>query len=77
MKLRHKTTKLECTSQGFNIHSINEIIIGSNNGELDSDYIRNFEVWLEKQNKWIDLNQAFRDGFIEVDEYHSNFWEKK
>lgn len=75
MKLRHKHSGEPCESEKFNIYSVHEIIVtwGDN---YDSDYIKNYDCYLTKIDQWMDLCQAFKEGYIETDEYNIYFHEK-
>lgn len=52
MKVRHKKNRHIGFSEKFNEHGLGEIIIGFDDGEMDSDYISNYDVmltqWLPK-----------------------------
>jgi len=48
MKVRHKTNKHLGISEKFNEHGMGEIIVGFDDGDMDSDYISNYEVIIEK-----------------------------
>ncbi len=53
MKLRSKTNPNNlASSSSFNVHGLGEIIVGfPNDGGMDSDYITNYEVYLEKSHQ--------------------------
>lgn len=83
MKVRHKKSGCLGHSNKFNIHSLNEIIVGfddDENGEpmgADSDFIRNYEVFLEKTQQWKCMSQAFKDHDLITDNYNERFFEPK
>jgi len=74
MKLRLKDNHVECFSNRFNIQSIGEIVVCFDDG-MDSDYIKNYEAWLEKSNQWKCLSQAFKDRDVIIDNYNTYFFE--
>jgi len=59
----------------FNTHSINEIIVYFFDGSADSDFIKEYDVWLEKRQEWKDLNKAFQDKDVITDTYNTSFFE--
>jgi len=77
MKLREKKTKKDCFSSNFNIHSLNEIIVGWPDGNRDSDYISNYDVWIEALSEWKDMRRAFRDKDIITNNYNDFFFEPR
>ena len=60
----------------FNIHTVSpqEIIVGFDNGEIDTDYMRNYEVLLSS-GEWKDAIQAYQDHDIITDNYNVRFFE--
>lgn len=82
MKVRHKEKGLLGFSNNFNTHSLDEIIIrfddinGENMG-ADSDYIYNYESFLEATQKWKDMRHAFQDHDLITDNYNTYFFESK
>lgn len=75
MKVRHKICGDIAYSGNFNIHSYNEIIVTLEEGDMDSDYIDNYEVFLNQKNEWKNLRQAFKDNDVITDNYNTRFFE--
>lgn len=80
MRVRDKKTGILGFSSRFNVHSINEIAVGyddedGNTRGMDSDYIHNYDVYLESKGAWKDLAQAFRDHDVITDNYNTKFFE--
>jgi len=75
MKVRNKTTRALGTSSTFNTHGMSEIIVGFQDDGMDSDYIKNYEVYLEVTKCWKDLSLAFRDRDVIIDNYNTKFFE--
>ena len=76
MKIRQKKTGLLGTSTKFNTHGLSEIIVMFRNpDDMDSDYIRNYDVYLESSKQWKDLAQAFKDKDVIIDNYNTRFFE--
>lgn len=78
MKLRKKD-KPEITgySDDFNEHSLNEIIVYFEDGDASSEYIRDYEVFLEKTSEWKDMNTAFDNRDLIPNNYNTAFSEPK
>jgi len=75
MKVRNKKTRALGFSSTFNIHGMSEIIVGFRDDGMDSDYIENYEVYLEATKCWKDLSLAFRDRDVVTDNYNTKFFE--
>ena len=74
MKLRRRVDGEICSGSRFNMHSLHEIVVYGGDW-CDTMYIREFDVWLEARQEWKDLQQAFRDHDVIVDNYNSRFFE--
>ena len=80
MKVRDKKSPdVIWFSDKFNIHAVCpvEIIIQNIDLGADSAYMRDFEVYLESQKKWVDMSQAFKDHSLINDSYNTYFFEPK
>lgn len=77
MQVKHKRTGAIGYSNQFNIHGLGEIIVGFQDGDMDSDYIKNYDVFLEKRGIWYDLAGAFLTHDIIIDNYNTIFFEPK
>jgi len=75
MKVRNKTNGALGTSSNFNVHGLSEIIVGFQDDGMDSDYIKNYEVYLEATKAWKDLALAFKDRDVIIDNYNTKFFE--
>ncbi len=74
MKVRTKTTKAEGTASDFNVNSIGEVVMYFAEGDADSMFIRELDVWIEP-NGWKDMSTAFLDHDIITDNYNVHFFE--
>ena len=77
MKVRHKETQVVWSSGSFNTHSVNEIIINHEELGSDSDFIINYDVWIEAKKVWMELRHAFKNKDIITDNYNRYFFEPK
>lgn len=76
MKLRRKGKPgSEACSSAFNIHGIGEIIVTFDDGSASSEFLRDYEVFLESKDEWKDLRQALKDHDVITDNYNSHFFE--
>jgi len=75
MKVRHKKGYTGISSK-FNTLALSEIIVYFDDDlGADSDFISNYDVYLESKNEWKDMKQAFRDHDIIEDNYATYFFE--
>lgn len=75
MKLRHKKTGALAYSSNFNMCSMSEIHVYFEDGDADSDFIPEYEAWIEAKKEWKCLSEAFRDRDVISDNYNSHFFE--
>lgn len=75
MKVRKIGTEAECTAINFNMVGIGEMIVYFPEGDASSEFIRDYEVWLEASQEWKNMNQAFRDHDLITDNYNVRFFE--
>ena len=75
MEVRNKKTQAIGFSSKFNVTGLGEIIIGFKDNGMDSDYISNYDVFLEARQEWKDTAQAFRDHDLITDNYNTIFFE--
>lgn len=66
MKIRHKESGGVATASNMNPHGLGEIIVWFADGSATSDYLKDYDVWL--QDGWVDMRQAFRDGRVKEGE---------
>jgi hypothetical protein len=74
-KIRSKKTGVIGSSSQFNVHGIGEIIVAYEDGDMDSCFIKDFDVFL--QNEWIDLSESFRNHLLITDNYNTIFFEPR
>jgi len=74
MKIRNKETKNIAWSDRFNEHGIDEIIVCFPDGDMSSEYIRDYEVQLSNDT-WVDMKKAFSDKDLITDNYDRYFLE--
>lgn len=78
MRLRDKKTgDTNWYSYGFNINSLNEIIVHHEEHGADSTYLSDWDVWLPQLQNWKDLKEAFADHDLITDNYNTHFFEPK
>ena len=74
MKVRVKTTKDEGFASNFNTSTVGEVVMHFTEGDADSMFIRELDVWIEP-NGWKDMSTAFKDRDIITDNYNVRFFE--
>ena len=74
MKIRHKENGWLGTASQFNMHGIGEMIVYLED-DCDSDFIRDYDVFLEATQQWKDMRQAFKDHDLINDNYNTCFFE--
>lgn len=76
MRVRMKD-KPEITgwSSSFNTHALSEIIVSYPEGDMSSEYIRDYEVFLGKTQEWKDMKEAFANKDLISDNYNTSFSE--
>lgn len=77
VKVRNKKTGALGHSSKFNMHGMSEIIVGFDEGDCDSAFISEYDVYLESKGKWKSMDDAFRDKDIITDNYNSEFREHR
>lgn len=63
-------------SRDFNTHSLSEVIVYYDDGDTDSEDMKNLEVWLSCQ-QWWPMSMAFKQRRLIPDNYYTNFREPK
>ena len=76
MKVRNKKTGCVGSANSFNLYSLSEIIVYFD-GVGDTDYISNYDVWLAKKKKWMDMNEALSNRSVITDNLSTHFFEPK
>jgi len=75
LRLKEKPEQL-CASNQFNVNSVNEIIvIYLPEGDTSSDFIKNYDVYLETLKDWKDMRQAFGDKDLIMNSHFTSFFE--
>lgn len=74
-RVRAKKTGALGSSSTFNVSALNEIIVGFETGDMDSDYITNYDVFVNGE--WKDMKQAFKDHDLITDNYNTGFFEPR
>ena len=77
MKVRDKKTGAIGSSNKFNLHAMSEIMVGFDDGDCDSAFISDYDVFLDTPKVWKPMNEAFRDKDIITDNYNSEFREPR
>ena len=75
MKVRNKKTGALGYSSKFNMHAMSEIIVYFDEGDCDSAFINDYDVYLESRMAWKSMGEAFGDKDIITDNYDSEFRE--
>ena len=70
--LRYKKTKIETSSNRFNLHSLNEVALPD-----DSCPINQLEVFLEATQEWKDMADAFHESALITDNHNTVFFEPR
>ena len=76
MKVRTKIAKDEGQASRFNTSTTDEVIMYFTEGDADSMFIRELDVWIEP-NGWKDMAAAFADHDIITDNHNTCFFEPK
>lgn len=78
MKVRDKEHTWTGFSSNFNTHGLGEVIVGfDDDGGMDSMFSSDLEVYLDYKNIWIDMNKAFEDNDLIIDNYNTCFREPR
>jgi len=75
MKVKNKETGTLGCSNEFNIHAISEIIVLSDEFDCSSEFIKDYEVFIESKTEWIDMSEAFSRKLILTDNLNTEFRE--
>ena len=59
----------------FNTHALSEVLMGFDDGDLDSMFVSDVEVYVEALKEWKSLSQAFKDHDVITDNYNTCFFE--
>lgn len=73
-QIRRKKTGEIGTSREFNTYAMSEILVYFDTW-MDTDFISEYDVFLEQSTKWKDLSQAMRDKDIITNNHNTRFFE--
>lgn len=59
----------------FNTHALGEVLMGFDDGDLDSMFVSDVEVYVEALKEWKPLSLAFKDHDVITDNYNTCFFE--
>jgi len=59
----------------FNTHALGEVLMGFDDGDLDSMFVSDVEVYVEALKEWKPLSFAFKDHDVITDNYNTCFFE--
>ena len=76
MKIRYKSTNSIGWASQFNLSALNEVIVMFDEGDADSAYVSDLDVYLPDKG-WKDMRAAFKDGDIETDDLNTCFFEAR
>ena len=76
VRFKSKPTVVEFTHK-FNVHGLGEVLVGFVDGDMDSVYIRDLEVFIEALDEWKSMSKAFEDSDIITDNYNTYIFEPK
>lgn len=62
-------------SSRFNTASVSEVVVGFDDGDQDSVYMRDLDVLIG--NDWVDMGEAFRRKLIVPDNHNERFGEPR
>jgi hypothetical protein len=75
MKIRNKDTESLGYSSEFNTNSISEIIVCYEGGDMSSEYISDYDVFVTSINTWMDMHQAFDEHLVIPNNENTRFGE--
>lgn len=76
MRVRRRGEREACGwSSEFNVHALGEVIVQFDEGDADSEFIRDYEVLTRRG--WVSLTAALSDGLLAVDDLNTRFYEPK
>ncbi len=75
MKVKNKNTGALGYSGKLNTHGLGEMIVYYEEGDCSSEYIKDYDAFIESENEWIDMGEAFQQNLIITDNYNVDFRE--
>ena len=61
----------------FNIHALFEVIMGFDEGDQDSVFGKDVEVFVEAKQSWMPLKEALASHDVITDNYNTTFFEPR
>ncbi len=74
MKIRKIDTEEIGESSEFNTSSLSEILVYFSDW-MDTDYMKDYMVYIEATEKWMTFTEAFKEKHIITDNYNRHFFE--
>ncbi len=74
MKIRKTDTGEIGASSEFNTSSLSEIIVYFNDW-MDTDFMKDYYVFIEAEQKWMTFKLAFKQNYIITDNHNTCFFE--
>lgn len=59
----------------FNMHGLSEVIVWYADGSASSEEIRELEVYLDRQQRWVSMKEAFKNNDLISDDRVTRFFE--
>ena len=75
MNVKNKTTGTEGRSNCFNPNAYAEIIVYFLDGDCSSEFVKDYDVYLENGRTWADMSEALQEGLIIPDNHNIHFRE--
>ena len=75
IRVRHKKKDFGGVTGKFNVSAISEIIVNFDDGSMDTDFIKNYDVFIKALQEWKDLGEAFKDKDLIPDNANRYFLE--
>jgi len=74
MKVRSLKDGSLAESSTYNVQSVSEILVYWPD-EMDTDYMSNYEVFIEAEQRWMTFHEAFEGKHLINDNYNTHFFE--
>ena len=75
MKIKNKKTGTLGSSNKFNTHGVGEMIVYFEDGDCSSELISDYDIFIENENTWMGMKEAFKQKLIITDNYNIYFRE--
>jgi hypothetical protein len=76
MRVRRKSTGTMGEATDFNTHGLSEIIVCFDEGDMSSEFVRDYEVLLST-GEWRDMNLAFAANALIPNDMNTSFRESR